>query len=232
MKVFHYDSVPSTQDLAHQYVKERSDEAAAFISDQQTAAYGKNGRKFYSPAKTGIYLSLVLPDFKLNKEKIGLLTPFIALKIVEVLQDFFQKADFKIKWVNDLYLNNKKVAGILTELCSNQLIIGLGINLNTVEFPASLKEKAGSITSQEIDKEPLISKLIRALNFASKNYDQVDFLPKYQSLSNLLNKQVVLKIGKKEVAGKVCGFNRNGIILDSDGKLAVYSSGEVGKVKF
>lgn len=105
MKTFAYQEVASTQDLAKDYLNQANTEIALITAKKQTAAYGKRGRSFYSPANTGIYLSLAFPDFTLSKEKGGLLTLTIGVEIVNVLKSFFAKHDFRLKWVNDIYLN-------------------------------------------------------------------------------------------------------------------------------
>lgn len=230
MKIFNYNAVKSTQDLAKKYL-EKNDTIAAFVANNQTAGYGKQGRYFYSPANTGIYLSLAIPGFIPNKEKIGLLTPDIATKVVEVLQADFPNVDFKLKWVNDIYVNGKKIAGILTEIQTNGLVIGLGVNINTTFFPGDLNKRAGSISSSIYNKQKITSKIIAVILLATRDYNEGVFLEKYRKLSIVLNRQVKLKVGKKLICGTAIEIDDQGkLIVNVDGKLKSFSSGEIIKL--
>lgn len=233
MQLFHYKQVSSTQDLAKEYlIKGEIREPAVFIADSQTAGYGKQGRKFYSPADTGIYFSLAIPNFKYAKNKVGLLTPFIATKMVEVLAQYFPTFPFQIKWVNDLYLNRKKIAGILTEIAKNGLVIGIGLNLNTQTFPDNLKEKAASI-NQDVDKDKLTIDLINEIQKVTQDYIKADFLNKYRKLSCVIGNKIELKEGRKVITGIAENIDERGrLIVSVNGKPFAYASGEIDKVNF
>lgn len=231
MKIFTFDQVTSTQDLARNYLK-RHLYKATFVANSQTNGYGKRGRSFYAPANTGVYFSIAIPNFNLNPEKSELLTPAIATALVNILNIFFPLITLQLKWVNDIYLNNKKVGGILTEFSSKGLIIGIGINISTQSFPQELQSKAGSITKQEFDHHKLITALLRAVINAIENYESGSFLPQYRRLSCILNKNVTLKLGKQTIHGLAVDINDLGeLVVKSDGKLHTYSSGEVIKVE-
>lgn len=231
MKIFTFDQVTSTQDLARSYLVTHAHQAA-FVANSQTKSYGKRGRSFFSPPDTGVYFSLAVPDFKLNKEKSELLTPAIATALVDILQSLFSSIKLKLKWVNDIYLDNKKVGGILTEYSTNGLIIGVGINISTQVFPNNLQEKAGSITKQRFNRQKLINSLLRAVSTSLGTYKSGDFLPQYRHLSCLLNKDITLQLGKKVVHGIAVNINERGeLVVKSNGQLHSYSSGEVIKVE-
>ena len=231
MKIFTFEQVTSTQDLARNYLKQHLDKAV-FVANSQTNGYGKQGRSFYAPANTGVYFSIAIPNFNLNPEKSELLTPAIATALVNTLNIFFPLITLQLKWVNDIYLNNKKVGGILTEFSSKGLIIGIGINISTQTFPQELQSKAGSITKHEFNRIELIRSLIDAANNAIITYDTGNFLPEYRRLSCTINKKVTLKIGKKEIHGLAKDINNQGkLVVKSNGKLHSYSSGEVIKVE-
>ncbi|WP_281828340.1 MULTISPECIES: biotin--[acetyl-CoA-carboxylase] ligase [Lactobacillus] len=231
MQVFHFEQVSSTQDLAKEYLKNNPNGiAAAFVADSQTNGYGKQGRDFYSPAKTGMYFSIALPKFDLDSAKAGLMTPFIAVKIVEVLQKLFPNKSFKLKWVNDIYLNQRKIAGILVEKVAAGLVVGFGINLTTTKFPKAIAKKAGSI-DQSFDREKLEQFLIKNVLFAVQNYDQIDFLDEYRKLSCVIGRQVSLHQGQKRYAGCVVNIDDQGCLLvDIQHRLLHFSSGEIDKV--
>ena len=170
MQIYEYRKVTSTQDLAKKYLEEKNNKTAAFIAQEQTAGYGKRGRSFYSPAKTGIYLSIALPNFKIDLNYAGLLTLAIGISVVPVLKKQFPANDFQLKWVNDIYLNDRKIAGILTEKTKFGLIVGIGINITTTSFPSSISDHVGNITQSDVDNNQISRKLVKAIIQAPDSY--------------------------------------------------------------
>lgn len=232
MRIFKYRTVTSTQDLAKNYLEENNKEDAAFIAQEQTAGYGKRGRSFYSPAKTGVYLSIALPDFKVNLKYMSLLTLAIGVKVVKVLESVFSLNKFRLKWVNDIYLNDRKIAGILTEKTKFGLVIGIGINVTTTTFPDSISDHVGSIMQKNFDIDQTIRKLIQAIIQATQIYQDTRFLDEYRVMSYLNNKKVTLKIGHHQVIGRVITIDDQGrIIIMRQNNIYSYSSGEVIKVE-
>lgn len=230
MKFFYYQLVKSTQDLAKEYLA-NSQEPAAFIARGQSAGYGKSGRGFYSPENTGLYLSIALPKFALIRTKQNLLTPAISVEVVKVLKQNFPERSFCVKWVNDIYLNERKIAGILTENMISGLVIGIGINISTKNFPVAIKNKAGSIQAS-FDFKELGKQVVDAILQATKIYQTGSFLPMYRKLSNLIGRRVILKLGKQDVTGQVVDFDDQGrIVLETNHRQISYGSGEVTKIE-
>ena len=111
------ESTTSTNDLAKIYANHNSTTPAIFISEEQTAGRGRLGRTFVSPSKTGLYISLCLfPTIAL--EDLSLITCATAVACIETLEQLTGKS-LNIKWVNDLFYQDKKVGGILTEVISD-----------------------------------------------------------------------------------------------------------------
>lgn len=232
MKKYVYQTVTSTQDLAKKYLKNGGLERACFVADEQTAGYGKRGRHFYSPVGQGLYLSLALPKFHFIKEKMSLLTPAVATAIVRQLKNFYPDKNFTLKWVNDIYLDGKKIAGILTERVAAGLVIGVGINLAEEKFPNNLKTKADSLHDSNFKGKDLSSKVIKAILRACQSYQTGEFLAKYKRLSLVMDKEVTLQLGKEKITGRVLNIDQNGcLVLQHDEKVDHFSSGEVIKVK-
>lgn len=235
-------TVDSTQNWAKQYLSSHQpSQPVAFLADQQTAGYGRRGRQFYSPQDSGLYFSLILPHNPMSAlPKIGLLTTGIAVAVGHVLKRFFPEHDFSYKWVNDIYMNGHKVCGIITEATlelesasSAALIVGIGINLSTAEFPAEFANKAGSIApDQKIDRNRLAAALLVEIMRIYADYDSGKFLPEYKAHLMVLNRPVVLKIGSDEVAGRAVDIDdQGGLVLElADGSRKSFVSGEVTKV--
>ena len=151
-----YESLKSTNDLA----KESNQRNRLIIAQTQTGGRGRMGRSFYSPQNKGLYFSYVInPELEL--EMVPLITIAAALAIHKALP-----IDSDIKWLNDILINNKKIAGILVEgdielqtRRFNKIIVGVGINLFSGEVPEELKNIMGSLedfTEKTIDKHQIL----------------------------------------------------------------------------
>ena len=240
-KIFVFDEVTSTQELAKQYLASHEvKQPLIFVANNQTEGHGRRGRNFYSPSDTGLYFSLILPNPSHDILKIGLLTTSTAVAVVKVLEQFYKDKNFQLKWVNDIYLGTYKVGGIITEAAldlesssAGNFIMGIGLNLSTKDFPADLSEKAQGINPEfKIDRNQLLAEMAKEVinNFA--NYRQPDLIDKYRKRSLLFGKNVTLKLGTKAVNGQVEGISDDGslILKAKSGELQTFKSGEVVKV--
>ena len=118
----------------------------AVVSDQQTAGRGRLGKTFESPSGCGIYLSVVM-DAPRSDNNLPMITVGTAVAVRRAILRV-TGADPKIKWVNDLYLRNKKICGILAEGRASKVVIGVGVNCFPAEFPDEIKEIAGPISDE------------------------------------------------------------------------------------
>ncbi|WP_195936202.1 biotin--[acetyl-CoA-carboxylase] ligase [Lactococcus lactis] len=240
-KIFVFDEVTSTQELAKQYLSSHEvKQPLIFVANNQTEGHGRRGRNFYSPSDTGLYFSLILPNPSHDILKIGLLTTSTAVAVVKVLEQFYKDKKFQLKWVNDIYLGTYKVGGIITEAAldlesssAGNFIMGIGLNLSTKDFPADLSEKAQGINPEfKIDRNQLLAEMAKEVinNFA--NYRKPDLIDEYRKRSLLFGKNVTLKLGTKAVNGQVEGISDDGslILKAKSGELQTFKSGEVVKV--
>ena len=169
------------------------------VSNQQTKGKGRLGRSFYSPSSKGIYMSIVFePDFGI--EKAMLITPLAAVAVCRALKEV-TGTEGKIKWVNDIFLGEKKVCGILTEADNNpqtgkmeKIIVGIGINCFQQEFPEDLKDKASFIDNptMEYSRNELIAAVTNNFFDLLANFDKKALLEEYRSLLMILGKDVVV----------------------------------------
>lgn len=148
-----FDEIDSTNEEAKRRIADGQKEDFVLVARMQTAGKGRKGRSFYSPMDTGIYLTYT--HFTDDSVEQSLKTTVATSVIVKNAIKDATGLDCGIKWVNDLYLNGKKVCGILCECIlkntydndKNALIIGIGINLTTSDYPEEISDKAGSILS-------------------------------------------------------------------------------------
>ena len=237
------ESTTSTNDLAKLYANQNSTTSAIFISEEQTAGRGRLGRKFVSPSKTGLYISLCLfPTIAL--EDLSLITCATAVACVETLEELTGKS-LNIKWVNDLFYQDKKVGGILTEVISDfesqqvqSLIVGMGINLieNPQSFPEELHSIVGSIFSSKTEydtssfnRNHFIAQFLEKWTFYYQNLSKREFISTYKEHSNVIGKFVNVFEGSQTYSAYAKDIDENGhlIIEKEDNTLHSLSYGEV-----
>ena len=196
-----YDVIDSTNLQARRILLEDGGKSpVVVISGQQTAGRGRLGRSFYSP-KDGLYLSIVIrPDFDMSRS--NLVTVAAAAATSEAIDETCL-CSTKIKWVNDIYLGDKKVCGILTEATTDfetgqidSLIIGIGVNTSDKSFPPELKDIAGSISPNGLsgrEKSLLAASIVEKVLRYTRHLD--GFMDSYRSRSILLGKDITVYTG-------------------------------------
>lgn len=148
-----FDTIDSTNNFADDHAEEIiSDKPLLVIANKQTRGRGRMGREFFSPAGTGIYMTIgIKPKFAIDKALFVTIATAVAVsKAIEEIAP----VKTKIKWVNDIFIGNKKVCGILTEAGANletgridKILIGIGINCFThSSLPDDIKNTAGAIS--------------------------------------------------------------------------------------
>ena len=145
-----YRSISSTNTVLKTMAEEGAPEGRCLIAGEQTAGRGRRGRSFYSPPDSGIYLSGLLRP-ALQAVDATSITACAAVAVAETIESL-APVKAEIKWVNDIYVDRRKVCGILTEAsldCEsgqvNYLIVGIGINTRVPasDFPEELRSIAG-----------------------------------------------------------------------------------------
>jgi 4-hydroxythreonine-4-phosphate dehydrogenase len=167
----------STNDLAREDFQKRGILWHCFVADSQTRGRGRKGRSWISPPGTGLYLSIAIPRPGILETWLPLTCAVASLTAIQSLltkSRCTKPPSIRIKWPNDLYIGNGKMAGMLCELAngseSSAWIIGIGINISTSEdaFPEDLKEKACSISSAtgcQVARDSLLKELLVYLSF-------------------------------------------------------------------
>ena len=234
--VLHFETIDSTNDYAKKIGNELRD-GSVIISEEQTKGKGRLGRVWESKAGEGIWMSIILkPNIIPNK------APFITLiagaSIVKALN--ILGVDAKIKWPNDITINNKKLSGILTELSAeiervNYIVVGIGMNVKDTDFEEEPQDKATSLYKEnynvsriDIVKEILCQFEKLYLDYIEKD-DKKEVLDICRQYSAIINKEIyVIKNDQKELVDCI-GINEEGnlIIKNKDGNLEEIMSGEV-----
>ncbi len=241
------DTVPSTNEAVKALAREGAPEGVMMVARMQTHGYGRLSRAFFSPPDTGLYMSLLLrPRFP--AEKAPLLTHAAALAVRDAIAEISGR-DAAIKWVNDVYLDGKKAAGILVESALAPdgsvayAVLGIGVNLFSPDcgFPPHLAHVT-ALFPHERKREyaTLRDALIRAiLRHFARLYDAfpaTDFLDGYRARMLLLGKSVLVydALTDREKQGKgtparALDVTESGALLVEyeDGRREALSAGEV-----
>ena len=140
------------------------------LADEQTAGRGRMGRGFYSPARTGVYMSLLLRP-ETDSAQLPIITVAAAAAVCEAIEAL-TGLETQVKWVNDVLVGGRKVCGILTEAVSDfesgrteSVIVGIGVNVKTPPalFPAELREIAGSLLPASVSRNRLAAEIANRL---------------------------------------------------------------------
>ena len=200
------------------------------IANCQTQGRGRLGRSFYSPPDSGLYISLLLP-YNSDSEYHVTLTAAAAVAVSRAIKSTVN-IDTKIKWVNDLYVGDKKVCGILAEAVTNAqtgrldaVVLGIGINCTTDSFPsdvknaAALSEKGGTFPKRRLAMN-IIDEVERIL-------DGADFIDEYRLKSMVLHKRIKILNTDKEAYVKDID-NSGGLVVEYDnGESEILNTGEI-----
>lgn len=207
------------------------------IANSQTKGRGRLGRDFISNNGKGIYMSIVLTDFN-NLIDITKITCLMAV-VVSTILDELTGLKTKIKWVNDIYINDKKVCGILVEsiIKNNEIkkiIIGIGINVYKQEFPIELKTKVTSLednTTCFLDRNKIITTILNKLDETLKDFSTNLFMEEYKMRSNLIGRVVQIQERGISYKGQVIDINDQGnLVVKISKDIKVLYSGEVERI--
>lgn len=224
INIYFFESLPSTNSYAKENISALS-LPALILANGQTNGRGRQGNSFFSPSDTGLYMTAVFPA----PSDCGLLTPLAAVSVCESLEKY--GIEPKIKWVNDVFVNTKKICGILTELFTyekNQYIaLGVGINLTTKVFPSELSQ-AGSAEIECNKKQLALDILNRILDYIEKN-NCTSIIENYRSRLFILGKQITYSKNGICYSATVTDINSqcNLIVKRADGTEDTLSSGEI-----
>jgi len=234
--IFVYDSLESTNKTAKEMAVAGATHGTVIIANGQTAGRGRYDRKFHSPANNGIYMSLILHPTLLWLNTPTLTTLFAAVCVCEAIETVTGKQP-QIKWVNDIFLNGKKICGILTEAVTDfesgeigWIVMGIGINVSSNEYPDEIKHIAGSIFDENeptITRNQLAAKVINRI--MSPHYQsESELIEQYKNRLLMLNKTVLVKAEPPYEAKAINIDNTGQLIVEKhSGELASLSSGEI-----
>lgn len=233
-KIHVYESLPSTNTTLRELAEAGAPNGTAVIARMQTAGRGRLGRQFASPRDAGLYISFLLRE-DVGIGRLPLLTPYAAVAAARAVEDVSDTA-VGIKWVNDLRIGEKKIAGILTEGGLSPegglayAIVGIGINLLPSSLPAELADIAAAIGDYTTPPSlPVMAAALldRFYGGLPTLYDG-SFLDEYRRRSVVIGRRVRAIEGEREIVGIAEAIEDDGALrLATDGGTIFLRAGEV-----
>lgn len=231
LEIIYLDTVDSTNTYAKNLLRSGKENDFLVVANEQTGGRGRQGKSFYSPNKKGIYMSLAVhPNTPL--QNVITATTAASVAVCRAIEEQTDKKP-QIKWVNDVYLNGKKVCGILTECISDAqlklatgLVIGVGINIETADFPDDVTN--ATQLGADVDKEKLIEKITDNL-LALMYSDYPEFIDYYKSHSLVIGKKInYIECGKITPATVITIDDKGGLVVKLEsGDIVTLRTGEI-----
>ena len=229
LPIFNFTKIESTNDFARSLINEHKIFKGIVIADEQTKGRGRYGNKWNSP-KGNLYFTVFFPILRSNLKKIQFL---VQLQIRNILNNYNIK-NVSLKWPNDLYINNKKVCGILQEsivLGKLFLIIGIGIN---VKSSPKIKKYPTTYINKETKKKIILTELVDKLKKAfvskiiDKKYSFKKIVKDWNKYAFNRNKFINFKLNNKIYKGIFRGINNNGaLILEHNNQKDYFTHGSL-----
>ena len=237
INVIMLDDATSTNDVAKELAIQGARESTVVIAKKQSNGRGRLGRSFISNEDNGLYMSIILrPQVSVSQSiDITLIGAVSALEAIESTSD----RECSVKWVNDIYIKDKKVCGILTEAsmnfesgCLDYAIVGIGINVIPPKngFPEEISDIATSIYEKSAPKNYksiLCAQIIDRFLTHYKKITERGYLELYRERSNIIGKEVNVYRGNDVISGTAIDIddNANLVVKTSDG-IVRFNSGE------
>ena len=234
-----YDKLDSTNTFLKSEVYKGAKEGRVVIANEQSLGRGRIGKCFYSPKGSGIYMSVLLRPNNYTADKATKITTMAAVAACEAIEAVSGK-QAQIKWVNDIFVEGKKVCGILTEGSFDMesglmeyAVLGVGMNVTEPQngFPKELNGIAGTILNGNVSdaKNRLIALFLNNFYKYYTSCNVLEYVDNYRSRSFIIGKEIEVVFKNNIVRGKALGIDDNCRLLlqYEDGTKEYCSSGEI-----
>lgn len=228
-------------DSTNQYLLERvneSEKGRVCVAEYQASGRGRRGRQWVSPFGSNLYLSMYWRLDAGMAAAMGL-SLVIGIAAVEALEEMGIQG-VKLKWPNDLYYQDKKLAGILVEMSGQaggaaNLVIGMGLNIGMPDKQPDIDQPWTTLNQvcadHRLDRTQLALTLIEHWKTILADYEMMGlagFVDRWNRLDNFIGRPVKLIMGAREVKGIVQGIDQQGgVVLETDNGLETYIGGEI-----
>lgn len=236
--VVYEDELMSTNQTARELAEEGAAHGTLVVAERQTTGRGRRGRAWHSPAGSGIWMSLIIRP-SIRPDRASMLTIVTAMAVYDAISS--RVKDCAIKWPNDIVIGGRKVCGILTEMRTESediryVVVGVGINVNTEDFPEDIGQVAASMhraSGDYFDRSEIIADVWNAFEkyyeCFSASSDLRDIVSAYNERLVNCNRRVYIEERGEKYSGIAKGIDADGCLLvqKDDGTLIPVMSGEV-----
>ena len=225
--IAYFPEIDSTNTKAMELADGGAAEGTLVIAEKQLSGRGRRGRSWLSPAGEGIYASLLLRP-AMSPGMAPRITLMTAVAIAEAMLSLV-RIDLKIKWPNDILVNGRKLAGILTELSAdmdavNYIVVGLGVNVNTPpeHFSEELRDQATSIyieTGEKLSRTRLTRVWLQHFEKYYEMFKKNDFSPimhRWKQLSGFIGQKIMVDVVGEKHVGEVVEIDEDGVLILKD----------------
>ncbi|MEO6333905.1 MAG: biotin--[acetyl-CoA-carboxylase] ligase [Pyrinomonadaceae bacterium] len=240
--VLTFDILDSTNTEALRHAKLGADEGLCVLARQQTHGRGRYGRTWVSERDAGLYFSVLLRP-KINPDELPLITLMAGVAVHATLEQFGLRPD--IKWVNDVLVTEKKIAGILAEATETRdglaVVVGIGINMTSANFPPDLvfqatclEDIAPTAVSRDDLIEAISQHLVNAYDILQGKNGPDKIIENWTRRSSYAScKMIRVVLENETITGATDGLESNGAlrIKRADGTVAIVQAGDVEQVR-
>ena len=232
-----FDEIDSTNRVVADAARAGGPQGLLAVADAQTAGRGRRGRSWVAPAGTSLLLSLLLrPD----TEAIGTLPLLVGLAVAETITPHVPDHDVALKWPNDVLIDGRKTAGILTEAVAGAAVVGVGVDVDWREVPRSADLSGATslaeVAGRDVDRWRILAGVMGVF---SRRYDEwradpIAFLPDYRARCATLGAQVRVRLLERDdVLGRATDVDDAGrlVVRTAGGDDLVITAGDVEHVR-
>ena len=244
-------STDSTNNEAKRFIDISDDVKfrTVFFAEEQTSGRGRQGKDFASPPGDSLYASFILRSLPDANDSV-LITVAASVAVARAVKkigvDNNEVLTPKVKWVNDIFLNGRKICGILTEAVSDAksgmigyIVLGIGININVdpEDYPEGIRNLIGDIRIDPAHRNLFAATLINEVyaiqnelaEYISKDLPEPAFMPEYREMSSVLNKKIDVIRGDDQIRAEAISINGRGelTVKYETGETEVLNTGEV-----
>lgn len=231
-----YAEIDSTNSEAKRRAMAGNRTPALILAEMQSSGRGRMGRCFFSPAGAGLYMTYLWHPEVSAVDAVSVTTA-AAVAVMRAFRSFPALAGkpFGIKWVNDIYLGNKKVCGILTEAvtdpsegCVTGVLVGIGINVSPSSFPPELADIATCL-GENIDRNVLAARILAELVAIQRHPVPYAHMEDYRAASIVIGREVQTIRAGESKSGRVLEIDATGglVVLRENGRIETLHSGEI-----
>lgn len=231
-----HSEIDSTNNRAKQLAASGAAHGTLVVARSQTGGKGRFGRRFHSPEAGGIYMTLLLRP-RLPAERAVMITSMTAVAVARAIERLAD-VQVQIKWVNDLYIQGRKVCGILCEAGMDfesghldYAAVGIGVNTARMAFPPELQDIAtsvGNVCGKDISKNRLIAEICNSMEELYAQLGDGGFMAESRARSNVIGRRILVLRGDERFPAKALDIDDEGsLVVETEDGVRTVRSGEI-----